>query len=100
MSDPGPIRRFPPMLQRRSAVFSLAVLLLASAPAARAITVNVSVGGSGLVYDPKDVTIHVGDTVRWTNAGGLHNVHADDNSFKCSDDCASNNDVSGNAWSS
>ncbi|HEV7517994.1 MAG TPA: Calx-beta domain-containing protein [Thermoanaerobaculia bacterium] len=89
------------MLQRRTAVLCLAVLLLAFAPAARAITVDVQVGGdAGLAYSPKTVTIHVGDTVRWTNAGGLHNLHAEDNSFRCSNDCNSNNDVSSNAWSS
>jgi plastocyanin len=77
----------------------MAVLLLASAVAARAVTVDVQVGGSaGLAYSPKVVTIHTGDTVRWSNAGGLHNVAADDGSFHCSNDCSGNSDVSSNAW--
>ena len=36
---------------------------------------------SGLVFTPSTLTITVGDTVRWTNTGGNHNVIADDNSF-------------------
>src|SRR4029079_11569366 len=88
-----------PMLQRRSAVLAIAVLLLAFASAAGAITVDVEVGGpNGLAFSPKNVTIHAGDTVRWTNLGGVHNVHADDNSFRCSNNCTNNNDVSGNLW--
>ncbi|MEP0847595.1 MAG: hypothetical protein HRF50_12365 [Phycisphaerae bacterium] len=35
-------------------------------------THDVSVGGGG--FTPADVIIEVGDTVRWTWAGGLHNV--------------------------
>jgi plastocyanin len=88
------------MLQRRSAVFSLAVLLLASAPAARAITVDVAVGAGGLVFSPKSVTIHVGDTVRWTsaNGAGFHNVHADDDSFKCSTTCNAGSNDPASDW--
>lgn len=32
-------------------------------------------------FTPSQLTIKVGDIVRWTNSGGLHNVVADDNSF-------------------
>ena len=32
-------------------------------------------------FTPSDLTISVGDTVRWTNHGGFHDVMADDNSF-------------------
>lgn len=35
----------------------------------------------GFSFSPDDLTISVGDTVRWTNDGGFHNVVADDNSF-------------------
>jgi len=59
---------------------ALAAALLAAAPSLAA-TVNVSVGGAGTVYSPREVHIHPGDTVLWTNAGGAHNVAADDNSF-------------------
>lgn len=32
-------------------------------------------------FTPSQLTIKVGDIVRWTNSGGFHNVVADDNSF-------------------
>ena len=36
---------------------------------------------SNFQFSPGDLTIEVGDTVRWTNVNGTHNVVADDNSF-------------------
>jgi plastocyanin len=81
-----------------------AILLCGVANAAN--NVNVSVGGSMtsggggyygggtttpvLMFDPPDVTINVGDTVTFTNLGGVstgHNVHADDDSFRCANGC-------------
>jgi plastocyanin len=59
----------------------LAVPFLAALPS-RAATVNVSVGGPGFSFTPQEVHIHPGDTVTWTNAGGAHNVAADDGSFR------------------
>jgi plastocyanin len=75
----------------------LAVLALATAlgiPAgitapSWAATHNVTVGPD-TAFHPATLTIAPGDTVVWTNAGGLHNVHADDNSF--------GNSVSTDAW--
>lgn len=32
-------------------------------------------------FSPNNLTIEVGDTVRWTNNSGIHDVTADDNSF-------------------
>ena len=42
---------------------------------------EVAVGGSGAVFTPATLDIHVGDTVTWRNVGGSHNVRADDGSF-------------------
>jgi len=67
-------------------------------------TVDVSLGGTMttggggyygggtttpiLTFSPAQLTINVGDTVRFTSAGGApHNVHADDNSFRCAKGC-------------
>jgi len=67
-------------------------------------TVDVSLGGTMttggngyygggtttpiLTFSPAQITINVGDTVRFTSAGGAaHNVHADDNSFRCAKGC-------------
>ena len=40
-----------------------------------------SVELSNFSFTPTQLTISVGDTVRWTNTQGFHNVVADDNSF-------------------
>jgi plastocyanin len=79
------------MPHRRFTVLALvfAVPLLAAMPSLAA-TVNVSVGGAGFSYSPQEVHIHPGDTVTWTNAGGGHNVAADDGSFR--------NSIATNAW--
>lgn len=42
-------------------------------PAAAQTTVDVS--ASSGIFTPTDVTIDVGDTVRWTNTSGTHNVN-------------------------
>ncbi|MBL4862570.1 MAG: T9SS type A sorting domain-containing protein [Crocinitomicaceae bacterium] len=36
-------------------------------------TINVT--ASGFTFTPSSITINVGDTVRWTNSGGNHNVN-------------------------
>jgi plastocyanin len=76
-------------MPHRFMVLALAVLLLAAMPA-MAATVNVAVGGASFSYSPQEVHIHPGDTVTWTNAGGGHNVAADDGSFS--------NPIATNAW--
>ncbi|MFL6263817.1 MAG: Calx-beta domain-containing protein [Thermoanaerobaculia bacterium] len=68
------------MPQRPSAALLFLAALLAALPA-RGATVSVSVGGNDLAFHPAVVHVHPGDTVTWTNAGGFHNVKADDNSF-------------------
>ena len=47
-------------------VLGSVVLILATSQAATAATVNVTVGGDGPVFTPSFVTIHPGDTVKWT----------------------------------
>ena len=90
---------------RCAGISAVAAILLCGVVNA-AQNVNVSVGGamtSGgggyygggtttpvLMFDPPDVTINVGDTVTFTNLGGVaisHNVHADDDSFRCANGC-------------
>jgi plastocyanin len=46
-----------------------------------ATTFDVTVGGADTVFTPATLNIQPGDSVRWHNAGGIHNVRADDNGF-------------------
>ena len=69
----------------------LAVVLLLVVPASAAdqtVTAQPSIR-----WSPDDVTIDMGDTVTWNNAGGVHNVEFNDGSF--TDPPA----PSGNDWS-
>jgi len=52
-----------------------AALLVLLASSANAVTHDVSI--VGLSFRPNDLTIAVGDTVRWTNNGGVHDVRSD-----------------------
>ncbi len=97
-------------LPRAKTLLLLLALCLPMAPAAAAANVTIQALGDGYYqaasFSPKDVTIHVGDSITFVNASagsvypGLHNVHADDESFLCSDKCSAPNNVpSANAWS-
>ena len=52
-----------------------------------------AVTASDFVFTPANLTVHAGTTVTWSNAGGFHNVTADDGSFRCSNGC---DDTGGN----
>lgn len=64
----------------------LATLLVLTAAPLHATTYTVLVG-PGLIFTPSVLTISAGDTVKFTNKGGWHNVKADDNSFRCAHGC-------------
>ncbi|HET8898551.1 MAG TPA: plastocyanin/azurin family copper-binding protein [Rhodanobacteraceae bacterium] len=60
---------------------------------------NVTVTANpNMTFSPANVTIHIGDTVTFKNAGGYHNVVADDGSFRCSDSCGSAGNPSASHW--
>ena len=71
--------------------FLFAAVLSSSAvlwPASPALGVDHTVTATpGATFQPRDLTIAVGDTVTWTNGGGRHNVRADDDSFRCANGC-------------
>jgi plastocyanin len=46
------------------------------------LAANQGVTASGVQFSPTTVTITQGDSVSWTNAGGLHDVTFDDGSFQ------------------
>jgi plastocyanin len=78
---------------------SLGLLCIASSALAASHTVLV--GGEYAYFGPSSLTINVGDTVTFTNIGGPHNVHADDNSFRCAVGCdgtGGNGDPSSSHW--
>ena len=55
------------------------IFLLCPPILAQAVTHDVAVQNN--FFTPNNLTIEVGDTVRWTNSSGLHDVTADDGSF-------------------
>jgi plastocyanin len=60
--------------------------LAAAAPAAAANHSVMTVAGNA--FSPDTLTITAGDSVTFTNvAQGFHDVHADDNSFRCANGC-------------
>ena len=67
---------------------AIALLLFAVAGLADAAVVDVTV--RNFRYVPNAITINAGDTVRWTNVEGVHNVAADDGAFRSA--------VSGSNW--
>ncbi|HEY0232147.1 MAG TPA: plastocyanin/azurin family copper-binding protein [Dokdonella sp.] len=80
----------------RPAFAALAALLL---PAAVAASEHVVTAYSNLTFSPPAITIHQGDTIRFENGGGAHNVHADDDRFVCSVNCSTDNGPSSVKWS-
>jgi plastocyanin len=76
---------------------SAAILLMVCATA-RA-TVYVVTANPDMTFTPASITIYQGDAIRFENAGGVHNVHADDNRFICAVNCSTNNAPSDLPWS-
>jgi plastocyanin len=68
--------------------FLLTILFLTSLPCALLAQTTHDVGVNDSFFSPSDITIEVGDTVRWINAaGGMpHNVTADDFSWNSETD--------------
>jgi plastocyanin len=63
-----------------------------------------TVTASNFMFTPASLTINAGDTVTFTNAGGVHNVRANDNSFRCARGCdgdgnGGNGNTSSTNWS-
>jgi plastocyanin len=73
----------------RHAIHGIGIAILAlAAVRAEAADHRVSVGGASVRFDPPDITINVGDTVTWVSQSPQsHNVHANDDSFRCAAGC-------------
>jgi plastocyanin len=102
MFEESPMRRI--LLSRRRPGTALILSLLAvgladlagltMGPAAGATTYMVHTG-PGTTFNPQVTTLQIGDSVTFVNGatGGFHDVHADDNSFRCANGC---DDTGGN----
>ncbi|MEO8670058.1 MAG: plastocyanin/azurin family copper-binding protein [Tahibacter sp.] len=76
---------------------------VAFSTSANAATHNVTVGGGALRFSPQNLTIAQGDTVVFTNAGGIHNVVENNHLFRCAAGCdggGGNGNLSSTLWSS
>ena len=62
-----------------------AATLAGAATGDGATTATADVSAAGVSFTPPSVTVGVGDTVRWTNGGGQHNVVFDDGSYRSGD---------------
>ena len=71
--------------------------MLAFAGTAHAATYVVT-ANADLTFTPAAITIHQHDRITFENAGGLHNVRADNDSFWCADDCSLHRAPSSDAW--
>ena len=60
----------------RTLSLGLVVLGLLAGTASAQTTHDVQILGGPFLFDPPDLTIEVGDTVRWTWANGLHNIES------------------------
>ncbi|HLX10889.1 MAG TPA: Calx-beta domain-containing protein [Thermoanaerobaculia bacterium] len=67
---------------------ALAVALALSLAAAASAANHSVMATAELTFSPKTITINAGDSITWINTSGLmHNVYADDGSFRCANGC-------------
>jgi len=90
--------------RRPMRLLSAMLFCLMAAGMAHAKTSIVIVGGQGLTFSPQTLDIDAGDTVTFLNFGGVHNVVADDGSFRCAHGCdndghGGNGSATGQLWS-
>jgi len=91
-------------LLRTTTTTGLAVLVGLASASAWAADHPVTVGGGSLTFSPSTLSISAGDTVTFTNAGGLHNVTSDPGAvtqFHCSAACGASpaGDPNSTLWS-
>ena len=73
----------------RAFIYGIGVAVLSlAAMRSQAADHEVRVGANSYVFDPQVVTINTGDTVTFISETGVpHNVHANDDSFRCAAGC-------------
>lgn len=80
---------------RRIALLALSIAFAAGQAHARIWVVTAN---EDMTFSPADITIYKGDTISFQNAGGVHNVRADNDRFWCSLNCTTNNAPSDLPW--
>jgi plastocyanin len=78
---------------RALAIASAAAMAAQAGAATYAVTANPD-----MTFTPASLTLYQGDKIRFQNAGGLHNVIADDGSFACGFNCNTNTAPSDRPW--
>ncbi len=68
-------------MKRIAFVSAVIVALTISVVPAIGVDRTVNAGGGSNIFTPSSVTVAVGESVTWNNAGGTHNVAFDDGSF-------------------
>ena len=63
---------------RRGVVAAAVIAALAAAVMPALAADEATITASGIQFDPPDLTIRAGDTVRFVNSGGTHNFAFDD----------------------
>jgi len=87
------------LVRARSVAHRCATALIAIAHCCAAqAAMHVVTANPDMRFTPAAITIHQGDTIAFQNAGGVHNVHADNNRFICSVNCTTNNAPSDSSW--
>ena len=75
---------------------ALAASLLAAAPASAAVfTVTAN---PDMTFTPAEITLYQGDAIVFVNGGGVHNVRADNDSFRCALNCSNHGEPSAEPW--
>ncbi|MBK8700162.1 MAG: lamin tail domain-containing protein [Saprospiraceae bacterium] len=59
---------------------------------------SVFIDAMNFSFNPKDITIDVGTTVRWTNKGGTHNINGNQTVFPANPASFGNGSASSAAW--
>jgi plastocyanin len=89
-----------PSLSRRPAHVAARIAMCFAVVAGPVCATQASVTANpDLTFTPATVVVVQGESVRFTNAGGFHNVHADDDTFVCSVNCTTNNGPNSAEWS-
>lgn len=80
---------------RKTTLILAGVLLLANLASTAQTIIDVNVSNS--VFTPSNISINIGDTVRWTNTGGNHNVNGTLATFPSNPESFGNS-VAGAGW--